>query len=98
MALVNLHVLDFVEVFLLIAHIIPTFGAEARCREHLPRQPLLLFATQENFMAIEARETGNLISSDKVQGTAVYGPNDEKVGSITSVMIEKVSASAAIST
>lgn len=36
-------------------------------------------------------ETGNLISSDKVQGTAVYGPNDEKVGSITSVMIEKVS-------
>jgi hypothetical protein len=57
----------------------------------LPRQPLFLFATKENFMAIEARETGNLISSDKVQGTAVYGPNDEKVGSITSVMIEKVS-------
>jgi hypothetical protein len=42
-------------------------------------------------MAIEDRETGNLIGSDKVQGTAVYGANDEKIGSIASVMIEKIS-------
>ncbi len=40
-------------------------------------------------MAIEETETGNLIGSDKVQGTAVYGDNDEKIGSIASVMIEK---------
>jgi hypothetical protein len=38
----------------------------------------------------EARETVSLIGSDKVQGTAVYGPDGEKIGSIERVMIEKV--------
>jgi hypothetical protein len=41
-------------------------------------------------MAVEDRETGNLIGSDKVQGTAVYGAA-EKIGSIERVMIDKVS-------
>src|SRR5262249_24312532 len=36
-------------------------------------------------------ETFKLIGSDKVQGTAVYGPDGERVGSIERVMIEKVS-------
>jgi PRC-barrel domain protein len=42
-------------------------------------------------MAIDARETGNLIGSDKVEGTAVYGPDSQKIGSIERVMIDKVS-------
>ena len=42
-------------------------------------------------MAVEARETGSLIGSDKVEGTAVYGPNDTKIGSIERVMIDKKS-------
>jgi hypothetical protein len=42
-------------------------------------------------MAIEERETGTLIGSDKVEGTAVYGPDDQKIGSIERVMIEKTS-------
>jgi sporulation protein YlmC with PRC-barrel domain len=42
-------------------------------------------------MATEARETVSLIGSDKVQGTAVYGADGEKIGSIERVMIEKVS-------
>jgi PRC-barrel domain len=33
----------------------------------------------------------NLISSEDVQGTAVYGPGDEKVGDIDHLMIEKIS-------
>ena len=37
------------------------------------------------------REFGNLIGSDKVEGTAVYGADDEKIGSIERVMIDKVS-------
>jgi PRC-barrel domain len=37
------------------------------------------------------REFGNLIGSDKVEGTAVFGPNDTKIGSIERVMIDKVS-------
>jgi hypothetical protein len=37
------------------------------------------------------RETGTLIGSDKVEGTAVYGSNKEKIGSIERVMIEKMS-------
>jgi hypothetical protein len=40
---------------------------------------------------MEARETGSLIGSDKVEGTAVYGANDTKIGSIERVMIDKVS-------
>jgi sporulation protein YlmC with PRC-barrel domain len=42
-------------------------------------------------MALETRETGNLIGSDKVEGTAVYGSDGEKIGSIERVMIDKVS-------
>ena len=42
-------------------------------------------------MTTEKRETVSLIGSDKVQGTAVYGADGEKIGSIERVMIEKVS-------
>jgi hypothetical protein len=42
-------------------------------------------------MTTEKRETVSLIGSDKVQGTAVYGPDEEKIGSIARVMIEKIS-------
>ncbi len=35
------------------------------------------------------RETGNLIGSDKVEGTSVYGPDDRKIGSIERIMIDK---------
>jgi hypothetical protein len=42
-------------------------------------------------MAMEERETYKLIGSDKVEGTAVYGAGDEKIGSIERVMIDKVS-------
>ncbi|MEH2508911.1 hypothetical protein V1291_000265 [Nitrobacteraceae bacterium AZCC 1564] len=40
-------------------------------------------------MVKEARETPTLIGSDKVEGTAVYGADGEKIGSIERVMIEK---------
>ncbi|ABD05523.1 Photosynthetic reaction center protein [Rhodopseudomonas palustris HaA2] len=42
-------------------------------------------------MTPETSETVSLIGSDKVQGTAVYGADGEKIGSIERVMIEKVS-------
>jgi hypothetical protein len=42
-------------------------------------------------MAVNDRETGNLIGSDKVEGTAVYGPDNNKIGSIQRVMIDKLS-------
>ena len=42
-------------------------------------------------MALEANETGNLIGSDKVEGTAVYGADRNKIGSIERVMIDKKS-------
>jgi sporulation protein YlmC with PRC-barrel domain len=41
-------------------------------------------------MVTEARETAGLIGSDKVEGTAVYGSDGNKIGSIERVMIEKV--------
>ena len=42
-------------------------------------------------METEMRETGTLIGSDKVEGTSVYGADDQKIGSIERVMIDKVS-------
>jgi hypothetical protein len=42
-------------------------------------------------MAIEERETGTLIGSDKVEGTAVYGADAKKIGTIERVMIDKIS-------
>ena len=40
---------------------------------------------------MEAREMGNLIGSDKVEGTPVYGADSQKIGSIERVMIDKIS-------
>jgi sporulation protein YlmC with PRC-barrel domain len=34
-------------------------------------------------------ETANLIASDKVEGTAVYGPDGDKIGRIENLMIDK---------
>ena len=42
-------------------------------------------------MAIEQSEQGNLIGSDKVEGTTVYGADNEQIGSIERVMIDKKS-------
>jgi len=42
-------------------------------------------------MAMDEREFGNLIGSDKVEGTAVFGPDETKIGSIERVMIDKIS-------
>jgi PRC-barrel domain protein len=40
--------------------------------------------------SVETRETASLIGSDKVEGTAVYGADAQKIGEIERVMIEKV--------
>jgi sporulation protein YlmC with PRC-barrel domain len=42
-------------------------------------------------MNMDSDETGNLIGSDKVEGTAVYGADAQKIGTIERVMIDKVS-------
>ena len=42
-------------------------------------------------MAMDEKEVGNLIGSDKVEGTAVYGSDERKIGSIERVMIDKQS-------
>ncbi|MDR3527823.1 MAG: PRC-barrel domain-containing protein [Rhizomicrobium sp.] len=39
---------------------------------------------------LSARESGNLIGSDKVEGTPVYRPNQDRVGTIERVMIDKL--------
>src|SRR2546428_13444320 len=50
---------------------------------------------RSNPMATEARETADLIGSDKVEGTTVYDAKGEKMGSIERVMIEKRSGQVA---
>ena len=44
---------------------------------------------------LEKRETSNLIGSDKVEGTPVYRSNDDSVGQIERVMIDKLSGKVA---
>ena len=39
----------------------------------------------------DRRETVSLIGSDKVEGTAVYGADDNKIGTVQRVMIDKIS-------
>ena len=41
------------------------------------------------------RETHSLIGSDKVDGTAVYGADQQKIGSVERVMIDKLSGKVA---
>jgi PRC-barrel domain len=41
------------------------------------------------------RETASLIGSDKVEGTAGYGPDDRKIGTVQRVMIDKISGKVA---
>ena len=38
---------------------------------------------------VDTRETVSLIGSDKVEGTAVYGADESRIGSIERVMIDK---------
>ena len=40
---------------------------------------------------LDRRESGNLIGSDKVEGTAVYSLANDKIGVIERVMIDKLS-------
>ena len=43
----------------------------------------------------DRRETVSLIGSDKVEGTAVYGADKRKIGSVQRVMIDKISGKVA---
>ena len=45
--------------------------------------------------SLETKETTSLIGSDKVEGTAVYGPDRNKIGSIERIMIDKISGEVA---
>ena len=47
--------------------------------------------TQQQTARSPARELGTLIGSDKVEGTAVYRPNGDRIGTIERVMIDKFS-------
>jgi hypothetical protein len=39
---------------------------------------------------LQSRETISLIGSDKVEGTAVYGADNQRIGKIERVMIDKI--------
>jgi hypothetical protein len=44
---------------------------------------------------LDTKETVSLIGSDKVEGTAVYGADEKKIGSIERAMIDKISGKVA---
>ena len=51
--------------------------------------------TTQSTLDTSTRETYSLIGSDKVEGTAVYRSNGEKVGRIERVMIDKINGKVA---
>jgi hypothetical protein len=51
--------------------------------------------TIQSALDTSIRETPSLIGSDKVEGTAVYRSNGEKVGTIGRLMIDKISGKVA---
>jgi hypothetical protein len=53
------------------------------------------FQKPEDIMSTLERETSSLIGSDKVEGTTVYGMNDNSAGTIQRVMIDKISGKVA---
>ena len=44
---------------------------------------------------LESKEIVSLIASDKVEGNAVYGTDDKKIGKLERVMIDKISGKVA---
>ncbi|HEY2069885.1 MAG TPA: PRC-barrel domain-containing protein [Rhizomicrobium sp.] len=46
---------------------------------------------------LSARESGNLIGSDKVEGTPVYRANGDRIGTIERIMIDKQTGDVAYS-
>ncbi|HWX48694.1 MAG TPA: PRC-barrel domain-containing protein [Roseomonas sp.] len=48
-------------------------------------------STPEAGSEIPRRESAHLISSDRVEGTAVYDPSGKRLGSIQTLMIDKIS-------
>ena len=51
--------------------------------------------TMTGTRTVERRETASLIGSDKVDGTAVYGSDQKRIGSIQRIMIDKISGKVA---
>ena len=51
--------------------------------------------TRDTQSSLESRETSSLIGSDKVEGTAVYGTDEQRIGEIERVMIDKLSGKVA---
>ena len=48
-----------------------------------------LYTEMNRSSDVARNETVSLIASDKVEGTAVYGPDSDKIGSIENVMLDK---------
>lgn len=46
---------------------------------------------QPNMRDPNIKETHNLVASDMVVGTAVYDPNDQRIGSVERLILEKTS-------
>jgi hypothetical protein len=51
--------------------------------------------TMATASTVDQRETASLIGSDKVEGTAVYGADQQKIGNLHRVMIDKISGKVA---
>ena len=73
----------------IVAHRLPRRAAEIGKRPNVRGNPVRPALAEAGLGVGVVR--GTLIGSDKVEGTAVYGADNQKIGSIERVMIDKVS-------
>lgn len=51
----------------------------------------MTYESSSSTSGVDLNETNRLIASNKVEGTAVYDPNGEKIGSVYNFMVDKTS-------
>lgn len=76
---------------------IPVVNPDVRNSEFATTLPAKQRIPEEQTMATitTKRETASLIGSDKVEGTAVYGGDERRIGTLQRVMIDKISGKVA---
>ncbi len=70
-------------------------GRSSEYDDGLTGQDRTLATDDDDAETVSRDETGDLISADKVQGTAVYDASGERLGTIDSIMIGKTSGKVA---
>src|SRR5665811_2626236 len=75
--------------------ILRTYPRSVRFRRRRAEPDEMKGTSMTTATILESEETVSLIASDKVEGTAVYGTDQKKIGKLERAMIDKISGKVA---